>query len=133
MPAGPLKILCVEDNPSDVEFTTEALKDSKLCINLGAVSDGAEALAFLRREGRYADALRPYHVRNGLRAPHPGEAVPLCPARRSHVTVRAMPAPFDRVSGRLYRDPHPTGSGSTAAWLAKGHPRGLEGRRCAFS
>jgi len=110
MPAGPLKILYVEDNPSDVEV-----------------------LAFLRRAGRYADALPPCHVRNALRAPHPGEAVPLCPARRSHVTVRAMPGLLDRVSGRPYRDARSMGSGSAAAWLAKGSPCGLEGRRCAFS
>jgi len=51
-----IEILLVEDNPGDVRLTQEALKDSKLKNNLSIVVDGVEALAFLRKEGEYADA-----------------------------------------------------------------------------
>lgn len=54
-----VEILLVEDNPGDVRLTREALKDTKLHNNLSIVNDGVEAMAFLRREGPYADAPRP--------------------------------------------------------------------------
>ncbi len=55
----PVEVLLVEDNPGDVRLTLEALKDGKLNNRLSVVEDGVEALAFLRREGKYADASRP--------------------------------------------------------------------------
>jgi CheY-like chemotaxis protein len=55
----PIEILLVEDNPGDVRLTQEAFKDAKVRNNLHVVMDGVEALAFLRREGTYAGALRP--------------------------------------------------------------------------
>jgi two-component system, chemotaxis family, response regulator Rcp1 len=55
----PLEILLVEDNPVDVCLTEETLKDSSLVTNLSVVGDGVEALAYLRREGKYARASRP--------------------------------------------------------------------------
>lgn len=55
----PIEILLVEDNPADVRLTQEALKEEKLHINLNMVNDGVEALAFLRREGTHAKAVRP--------------------------------------------------------------------------
>ncbi len=55
----PVNILLVEDNPGDVRLTKEALRESKLHNDLAVVGDGVEALAYLRREGRYADALHP--------------------------------------------------------------------------
>jgi CheY-like chemotaxis protein len=54
-----IEILLVEDNPADVRLTQEALKEEKIHNNLSVVNDGVEALAFLRREGRYANAVRP--------------------------------------------------------------------------
>ena len=54
-----IQILLVEDNPGDVRLTIEALKEGKVRNELRVVSDGAEALGFLRREGGYADATRP--------------------------------------------------------------------------
>jgi two-component system response regulator len=54
-----IEILLVEDNPGDIRLTKEALKDSKLQNNLSLARDGVEALAFLRREGKYADAPHP--------------------------------------------------------------------------
>ena len=55
----PVEILLVEDNPGDVRLTQEALKESKVTNNLSVAEDGVEALAFLKREGKYADAPRP--------------------------------------------------------------------------
>jgi chemotaxis family two-component system response regulator Rcp1 len=54
-----IEILLVEDNPGDVRLTMEALKEGKLLNNLSVVGDGVEALAFLRREGKFADSVRP--------------------------------------------------------------------------
>lgn len=56
---NPIEILLVEDNPADVRLTREALKEEKLHNNLSVVTDGEEALAFLRRKGRYAEAVQP--------------------------------------------------------------------------
>ncbi|MGN6564738.1 MAG: response regulator [Thermomicrobiales bacterium] len=55
----PIEILLVEDSPGDVRLTKEALREGKIRNHLSVASDGELALAFLRREGRYADAPRP--------------------------------------------------------------------------
>lgn len=55
----PIEILLVEDNPGDVRLTQEALRDGKMHNNLHVAWDGVEALEFLRRAGKYADAPRP--------------------------------------------------------------------------
>jgi CheY-like chemotaxis protein len=52
-------VLLVEDDPGDVLMTQEAFQDHKVRNNLTVVSDGAEALSYLRREGRFKDAVRP--------------------------------------------------------------------------
>lgn len=54
-----IEILLVEDNPGDVRLTQEALKETKILNNLSVVMDGEEAMAFLRQEGDFADAVRP--------------------------------------------------------------------------
>ncbi|MEH0938741.1 response regulator [Micromonospora psammae] len=56
---SPIEVLLVEDDPGDVLMTQEAFEEHKLRNRLNVVSDGAEALAYLRREGRYADAVTP--------------------------------------------------------------------------
>jgi CheY-like chemotaxis protein len=55
----PIEVLLVEDDPGDVLMTREAFEDNKVRNRLTVVSDGEEALAYLRREGAYADAVRP--------------------------------------------------------------------------
>jgi chemotaxis family two-component system response regulator Rcp1 len=57
--ADGLEVLLVEDSPGDVRLTREALKDAKVHINLHVAPDGAEAMAFLKREGKYANVPRP--------------------------------------------------------------------------
>ncbi|NUR27277.1 MAG: response regulator [Catenulispora sp.] len=54
-----IDVLLVEDDPGDVLMTREAFEHHKLGNSLHVVDDGVEALAFLRREGPYADAPRP--------------------------------------------------------------------------
>ena len=54
-----IQILLVEDSPADVRLTKEALKEEKMHINLNVVGDGAEAMQFLRKEGKFAKAVRP--------------------------------------------------------------------------
>jgi CheY-like chemotaxis protein len=54
-----IEILLVEDNPGDARLTREALAMSQLRSNLHLARDGEEALAFLRHEGRFADAPAP--------------------------------------------------------------------------
>jgi CheY-like chemotaxis protein len=49
----------VEDSPGDVRLTREAFKDAKVYITLHVASDGEKAMAFLKREGEYANAPRP--------------------------------------------------------------------------
>jgi chemotaxis family two-component system response regulator Rcp1 len=57
--ATPVEVLLVEDSPGDVRLTKEAFKDAKVHINLHVASDGAEAMAFLGREGEHANVPRP--------------------------------------------------------------------------
>ena len=59
MSARPVRILLVEDSPGDVRLTQEALKEGKVRNDLHVATDGVEAMAFLRREGEYADVPRP--------------------------------------------------------------------------
>jgi CheY-like chemotaxis protein len=58
-PPKPIEILLVEDNPGDVRLTREALRDAKVRNHLSVAVDGAEAMAMLRREGKYRDTVRP--------------------------------------------------------------------------
>jgi CheY-like chemotaxis protein len=59
----------VEDNPGDVRLTVEALREGRVANRLHVVDNGVDALAFLRREGKYADAIRPDLVLLDLNLP----------------------------------------------------------------
>jgi two-component system, chemotaxis family, response regulator Rcp1 len=54
-----IEVLLVEDNPGDVRLTMEAMRESKVIVNLSVAPDGEEALAFLRRQGAHLGAPRP--------------------------------------------------------------------------
>jgi CheY-like chemotaxis protein len=54
-----VQILLVEDSPADVELTRQALAEGKVANQVHAVSDGEQAMAFVRREEPYEDAPRP--------------------------------------------------------------------------
>ena len=57
--ARPLQVLLVEDSPGDVRLTREVFREANMSINLHVVSDGVEAIAFLRHEGAHVHAPRP--------------------------------------------------------------------------
>ena len=64
-----IEVLLVEDDPGDVMMTREAFQDYKLHNELHVVSDGAEAMAFLRQEGEYVGRPRPDLVLLDLNLP----------------------------------------------------------------
>ena len=66
---APIEVLLVEDDPGDVLMTQEAFAEHKVGNRLAVVSDGEEALAYLRRQGKYADAVRPDLVLLDLNLP----------------------------------------------------------------
>src|SRR4051812_12055297 len=68
----PIDILLVEDNPGDVRLTREAMIDARVHNELHVVSDGMQALAYLRREPPYAEACRPDLVLLDLNLPKKG-------------------------------------------------------------
>lgn len=57
--AKPIEILLVEDNPADVRLTQEGLREAKVNNKMAVVSNGIEALAYLRRENQYINVSRP--------------------------------------------------------------------------
>jgi chemotaxis family two-component system response regulator Rcp1 len=69
---GAFEVLLVEDSPGDVRLTREAFKNAKVHIKLQVAPDGAEAMAFLRRTGKYSDVPRPDLVLLDLNLPKKG-------------------------------------------------------------
>ncbi|HEY1189670.1 MAG TPA: response regulator [Gemmata sp.] len=65
----PVEILLVEDNPADIELAREGLAEGKVRNNLHVVTDGEQAMAFLRRREPYAGAPRPDVVLLDLNLP----------------------------------------------------------------
>jgi len=57
--SSPIEILLVDDDPGDVLLAMEAFKTAKVLNNVSVVEDGVEAMAFLRRQGKYAQSLFP--------------------------------------------------------------------------
>lgn len=55
----PIEILMVEDNPADARWAREALKEGRIQNTTNVVGDGEAALAYLRRQGKYASVQRP--------------------------------------------------------------------------
>ena len=69
-PAGqPIEVLLVEDDPGDVLLIREAFDFNKVHNNLNVVSDGEQALAYLRGTGDYTDRIRPDLVLLDLNLP----------------------------------------------------------------
>lgn len=57
--AEPIQVLLVEDSVGDIRLMREAFKDAKVHIHLHVAADGAEAMAFLKREAQHTAAARP--------------------------------------------------------------------------
>jgi two-component system, chemotaxis family, response regulator Rcp1 len=67
-----IEILLVEDNPGDVRLTQEVFKEGKIRNKLNVAWNGEEALAYLHREGRFAQAPRPDIILLDLNLPRKG-------------------------------------------------------------
>ena len=55
----PIDILLVEDNEGDARLLREVLREANKTVRLHVVTDGLEAMAFLRYQGPYLDVPRP--------------------------------------------------------------------------
>jgi two-component system, chemotaxis family, response regulator Rcp1 len=66
---GATEILVVDDNPADSDLTREVIQRSHPSSSVSAVVNGLEAMAFLRREGRYSGAPRTHFVILDLNMP----------------------------------------------------------------
>lgn len=53
------EVLLVDDNPADIDLTSDVLAKSKRHFHVNAVNDGTEAISFLRHQGKYAEAPMP--------------------------------------------------------------------------
>jgi two-component system, chemotaxis family, response regulator Rcp1 len=64
-----MDVLLIEDNAADVRSAEEAFGSSPQPLKLHVVSDGVEAMSFLRKEGAYWGAPRPHLILLNLRVP----------------------------------------------------------------
>jgi two-component system, chemotaxis family, response regulator Rcp1 len=69
MTSIPINILLVEDNEGDARLALEVLKEGRILNKVYLVVDGVEAMAFLRKEGAYADAPSPHLILLDLNLP----------------------------------------------------------------
>jgi two-component system, chemotaxis family, response regulator Rcp1 len=53
------EVLLVDDSPADLDLTREGLKRSRQHFQVSAVNDGAEAIFYLHRQGKYVQAAEP--------------------------------------------------------------------------
>ena len=65
----PIEILLVEDDPGDVLMTQEAFNDYKIANRLTVLSNGEDAIAYMRKQGRYAGVATPDLVLLDLNLP----------------------------------------------------------------
>jgi two-component system, chemotaxis family, response regulator Rcp1 len=63
------EVLLVDDNPADIDLTQETLAQSKQLFHVSAVSDGSEAICFLRQQGKFRNAPSPDLVLLDLNLP----------------------------------------------------------------
>ncbi len=63
------EVLLVDDNPGDTDLTADVLSRNGRPSHIHSVMNGVEAIAFLRGEGKYANALAPDFVLLDLSLP----------------------------------------------------------------
>src|SRR5207247_11071811 len=88
-----IEVLLVEDNPGDVRLTLEVLKEEKMLLHVSVVGDREEALAFLRKEGKYDSAAQPDLILLDLNLPKKGGREILMELKRGHhsIPISVMP------------------------------------------
>lgn len=62
-------ILLIEDNRGDIRLIQEALKSTAAQCEIVVARDGMEAMAYLRQDGDYVDAVRPNLILLDLNLP----------------------------------------------------------------
>jgi CheY-like chemotaxis protein len=97
MSRGVVRILLVEDNLGDVRLTREAFKDARIPLELNVVSDGVEALDFLRRRGAYSQSPRPDLILLDLILPRMDGRVVL-EELKADLTLKSLPVIILSVS-----------------------------------
>jgi CheY-like chemotaxis protein len=114
-----IEILLVEDNPADVHLTLAALRDARSSSEVHVVTDGEEALAFLKREGKYVNATRPdlvfldlslprvdgYQVLEAMKADPSLRRIPVVVVSGSRSEVDIARAYDDQISAYLVKPP----------------------------
>lgn len=86
----PIEILLVEDNPGDARLTFEALRHGGVTCNIHHVSDGEQALHYLRKSGPFVDSLAPDIVLLDLNLPRKNGREVLAEIK-GDPTLRAIP------------------------------------------
>ncbi|GJL55651.1 MAG: response regulator [Nitrospirales bacterium] len=86
----PIKVLLVEDDEEDVLLTKEALHRSKLSVELDVVSNGEQALLYLRREAHYAHTTRPDLVLLDINLPRKN-GWEVLEAIKTHAQLKSLP------------------------------------------
>lgn len=78
---GP-EVLLVDDSPADLDLTREGLSRIHQAFHVNSVSDGAEAMSYLRREGKYQEASPPDLIVLDLNLPRKDGREVLCELKR---------------------------------------------------
>lgn len=85
-----VEILLVEDSIGDIELTKEALQESKMKNTLSIVVDGEEAMEFLLKKGKYANAITPDVILLDLNLPKKDGREVLADIKK-HPVLRRIP------------------------------------------
>lgn len=86
----PIRVLLVEDNPGDADLTRETLETSRLLLDITVVVDGAEAIDYLLKRGRYVEAPTPELVVLDLNLPK-RDGREVLTELRQHENLRTLP------------------------------------------
>lgn len=86
----PVHILLVEDNEGDILLTSEAFEEAKIKTHLSYVKDGKEAIDFVTRQGKYANAQLPDLLLLDINIPK-RNGVEVLKFMKAHAKLRKIP------------------------------------------